>query len=144
MGFCRSATGVLMDAHEDTPRIQVLSVSDTGRRRRWTDDEKVRIVEESHRAGVPLAEVARRHEISRSMLYDWRYRRKLGLLGCPTQFMRLVPQESGPRLDVAPPLSASRPLVMTIDLGERCRLTIPADFDMEAAARLINGLVVAR
>lgn len=28
-----------MDAHEDTPRIQVLSVSDTGRRRRrrWTD-----------------------------------------------------------------------------------------------------------
>ncbi|MFG6574216.1 hypothetical protein ACGYLO_21900 [Sulfitobacter sp. 1A13353] len=36
-----------MDAHEDTPRIQVLSVSDTGRRRRWSDDEKIRIVEES-------------------------------------------------------------------------------------------------
>jgi transposase len=29
-----------------------LSVSDTGRRRRWTDDEKVRIVEESHGDGV--------------------------------------------------------------------------------------------
>ena len=40
-----------MDAHEDTRRIQVLSVSDTGRRRRWTDDEKVRIVEESHGDG---------------------------------------------------------------------------------------------
>ena len=144
MGFSRSATGVLMDAHEDTPRIQVLSVSDTGRRRRWTDGEKVRIVEESHRAGVTLAEVARRHEISRSMLYDWRYRRKLGLLGCPTQFMRLVPQESGPRPDVAPPLSASRPVVMTIDFGERYRVTIPADFDMDAAARLLNGLVVTR
>jgi len=31
---------------------------------------------------------------------------------------------------------------MTIDLGERCRVTIPADFDMEAAARLLDGLVV--
>lgn len=70
-----------MDAHEDTPRIQVLSVSDTGRRRRWTDDEKVRIVEESHCDGVTLAEVARRHDISRSQLYDWRYRHKNGLLG---------------------------------------------------------------
>ena len=133
-----------MDAHEDTPRIQVLSVSDTGRRRRWTDDEKVRIVEESRRDGVTLAEVARRHEISRSMLYDWRYRHKLGLLGCAASFMRLVPMDGGPRPAVAPPLSAPQPLVMIIDLGERCRVTIPADFDMEAAARLLNGLVVSR
>lgn len=63
-----------MDAHEDTPRIQVLSISDTGRRRRFTDDEKLRIVEESYRDGVTAAEVARRHEISRSMIYDWRHR----------------------------------------------------------------------
>ena len=133
-----------MDAHEDTPRIQVLSVSDTGRRRRWTDDEKVRIVEESRRDGVTLAEVARRHEISRSMLYDWRYRHKLGLLGCPTPFMRLVPMDGGVRLDVVPPPSAPQLPAVTIDLGERYRVTIPAGFDMEAAARLLNGLVVSR
>ena len=70
-----------MDAHENTPRIEVLSVTDTGRRRRWKDDEKVRIVEESHRDGETIAEVARRHAISRSQLYDWRYRYKHGLLG---------------------------------------------------------------
>ena len=144
MDFSRWLSGVLMDAHEDTPRIQVLSVSDTGCRRRWTDDEKVRIVEESRRDGVTLAEVARRHEISRSMLYDWRYRHKLGFLGCPAPFMRLVPMDGGPRADVVPPLSAPQPLVMTIDLGERFRVTIPAGFDMEAAARLLNGLVVSR
>ena len=33
---------------------------------------------------------------------------------------------------------------MTIDLGERYRVTIPAGFDMQAAARLLNGLVVGR
>lgn len=70
-----------MDAHENTPRMQVLSVSDTGRRRRWTDDEKIRIVEESLGDGVTLADVARRHDVSRSQLYDWRYRYRHGLLG---------------------------------------------------------------
>ena len=133
-----------MDAHEDTPRIQILSVSDTGRRRRWTDDEKLRIVEESQRDGVTLAEVSRRHEISRSMLYDWRYRHKVGLLGCPAQFLRLVPVEGSPSPEILQPALSSQPLVMTIDLGERCRVTIPADFDMDAAARLLNGLAVTR
>jgi transposase len=82
-----------MDAHENTPRIQVLSVSDTGRRRRWTDNEKVRIVEESHGDGVTLAEVARCHGISRSQLYDWRYRHKIGLLGAGPQFLRVLQLE---------------------------------------------------
>ena len=128
-----------MAAHEDTPRIQNLSVSDTGRRRRWTDDENFRIVEESQRDGVTLAEVSRRHEISRSMLYDWRYRHKIGLLGCPAHFMRLVALEGSPSPEVLQPSPPLLPPVMTVDLGERCRVTIPADFDMEAAARLLNG-----
>jgi len=128
-----------MDAHENTPRIQVLSVSDTGRRRRWTDDEKVRIVEESHGDGVTLAEVARRHEISRSQLYDWRYRHKIGLLGAGSPFLRVFQVEDGSARDDVPAPSAP---VLTIDLGPRYRVTIPSGFDMEAAARLLNGLMV--
>jgi len=31
---------------------------------------------------------------------------------------------------------------MTIDLGERCRVTVPADFDMDAVARLLDRLKV--
>jgi transposase len=133
-----------MDAHEDTPRIQILSVSDTGRRRRWTDDEKVRIVEESRRDGVTLTEVARRHEISRSMLYDWLYRHKLGLLGAPMPFMRLVPLDCGTPTDGTLSSTTPPPPTMTIDLGKRYRVTVPAGFDMEATARLLNGLVVSK
>ena len=128
-----------MDAHEDTRRIQVLSVSDTGHRRRWTDDEKVRIVEESHGDGVTFAEVARRHDISRLQLYDWRYRHKHGLLGAGPQFLRVLQVEDGSGLDDVPAQPAP---VMTIDLGPRCRVTIPSGFDMGAAARLLNGLMV--
>ena len=86
-----------MGAHEDTTRIQVLSVSDTGRRRRWTDAEKRRIVEESHLGGSTIADVARRHEISRSMLYDWRYRHRLGLLGGEVRFSPLIAVDDGRR-----------------------------------------------
>ena len=63
------------------PRIQDLSVSDMDRRRRWTDDKEIRIFEESHLEGVTLAVVVQRHEISRSMFYNWHDRHKLSLLG---------------------------------------------------------------
>ena len=129
-----------MDAHENTPRIQVLSVSDTGRRRRWTDDEKVRIVEESLGDAVTLAEVARRHHVSRSQLYDWRYRYRHGLLGSGPQFLRVLNVEEAP--DGPGDLPRQQPSVMTVDFGPRCRVSIPSGFDMEAAARLLNGLMV--
>ena len=131
---------VLMDAHEDTPRIQILSVSDTGRRRRWAEAEKVRIIEESYQAGASLADVARRHDVSRSQLYDWRYRHKHGLLGCGPQFLRVVPVEDGFGPPDGAPVQQSS--VMTIDLGPGFRVAIPSDFDMEAAARLLNNLKV--
>lgn len=133
-----------MSDHRYRPEVEMLSVTDTGRRRRWTDAQKVRIVEESHREGMTLAEVSRRHEISRSMLYDWRYRHKTGLLGSGEHFMRLFPLEGCASSEVLQPPPPSQPAVMTVDFGERCRVTIPADFDMDAAARLLNGLAVAR
>ena len=135
---------VLMDAHEDTPRIQVLSISDTGRRRRFSDDEKLRIVEESYRDGVTAATVARRHEISRSMLYDWRHRQRLGLLGSSASFMRVVAMEGPSRADAPLAAEVMRSSALTVDLGGWCRVTVPANFDMDAAARLLNGLMVKR
>ena len=134
-----------MDAHENSPRMQVLSVSDTGRRRRWTDDEKIRIVEESLGDGVTLAEVARRHDVSRSQLYDWRYRYRHGFLGgysggSGPQFLRVFNSAETP--SGIGDLPAQQSSVMTVDLGACCRVSIPSGFDMEAAARLLNSLVM--
>ncbi|MGP9792177.1 transposase [Roseinatronobacter sp. NSM] len=102
------------------------------------------IVEESHCDGVTLAAVARRHEISRSQLYDWRYRHKFGMLGCAAHFLRLVSQDDGPASEGLPPVPPSQPPAITIDLGARYRVTIPAGFDMDAAACLLNGLRLLR
>lgn len=42
------------------------------RRRRWSEDEKARIIEESLRRGAQVADIARRHGVSRGLLYTWR------------------------------------------------------------------------
>jgi transposase len=61
-----------MAIHTDTPQVQRLEVIETGRRRRWTPEAKLRIVEESY-AGPRLASAtARRHGISGSLLFAWR------------------------------------------------------------------------
>jgi hypothetical protein len=39
-----------MADHSFMSQVEVLSVTDTGRRRRWTDAEKLQIVEESYAA----------------------------------------------------------------------------------------------
>ena len=67
-----------MDAHSFSPRVEVLSVTDSGRRRRWTTDEKIRIVEESFARPRAVSSTARRHEISRALLTRWRadYRKR--------------------------------------------------------------------
>ncbi|HTO61054.1 MAG TPA: transposase [Bradyrhizobium sp.] len=42
------------------------------RRRRWSEDEKARIIEESLQPGAQVADIARRHGVSRGLLYTWR------------------------------------------------------------------------
>jgi transposase len=50
------------------------------RRRRWSVAEKLRIVAETERPGGGIAEIARRHEISRGLLWNWRSQVRRGVL----------------------------------------------------------------
>src|SRR6476619_4867250 len=42
------------------------------RRRRWSMGEKLRIVAETEQPGSGIAEIARRYEVSRGLLWNWR------------------------------------------------------------------------
>lgn len=42
------------------------------RRRRWSTPEKERILAEADEAGAVVAEVARRHDVTRQHIYQWR------------------------------------------------------------------------
>ena len=61
-----------MDDHTDSAQVHRLEVVQTGRRRRWSEDEKLRIVLESLQEPRQASATARRHSISPSLLFAWR------------------------------------------------------------------------
>ena len=54
----------------DVRRIEL--ITGAGRRRRWSSEDKARIVVESLEPGVSVSEVARRHGLSPQQLFGWR------------------------------------------------------------------------
>ncbi len=61
-----------MDGDRRSAQLERLEVVDTGRRRRWSEDEKLKIVLESLQAPRQVAATARRYGVSRSLLLRWR------------------------------------------------------------------------
>src|SRR5215469_17305693 len=55
-------------------------ITEIERRRRWRLEEKLRIVAESEQPGIGIAEIARRYEISRGLLWNWRSQVRRGVL----------------------------------------------------------------
>src|SRR5580692_8484517 len=61
-----------MDSNKYSTQVERLGVVETGRRRRWTDDEKLKIVLEGMQTPRAISSTARRYGISRSLLLNWR------------------------------------------------------------------------
>jgi transposase len=60
------------------------------RRRRWSVEQKLRIVAETQEAGVRVTGVAARHDVYPSLLFLWRRQVREGLLG-PADSPEFVP-----------------------------------------------------
>ena len=61
-----------MDSDNHGAQIGRLEVVEMGRRRRWSEDEKLKIVLESLAAPRQVSATARRYGIARSQLLQWR------------------------------------------------------------------------
>jgi len=55
---------------DDYQRIELITA--TVRRRRWTTEQKLQIIEESFEPGETVSSVARRHGVAPNLLYRWR------------------------------------------------------------------------
>lgn len=73
------------------------------RRRRWRPEEKLGILAELDQPGATVAGVARRHDVSRGLLWQWRDAQRRGQL-VPATFMpvRVVAELPAPTLQGLP------------------------------------------
>ncbi len=69
------------DAKAEYRRVEVLT--GPGRRRRWSAEEKGRIVAEAMAPGAVVSEVARRWHLSSQQVFGWRREVRAGLLALP-------------------------------------------------------------
>ena len=139
---------------------------DRAGRRRWTGEEKRRIVEETRAPGSSVSLVARRHDINANLLFKWKRQAEAGtpevaLLEGP----EFVPigvvgraGDGGPALlarmpdveDGQPPRAClerrrassleSRAGAIEIDLPDGARVRVDAFVDGRALARVLSAL----
>ncbi|MBX9912156.1 MAG: IS66 family insertion sequence hypothetical protein [Beijerinckiaceae bacterium] len=142
-----------MNSHTDSV-LNRLDVVDTGRRRRWSDGEKERIVLESMVGPRQISATARRHGIARSQLLAWRRAMLVEPRAAPSGFIpMLVTPETDQREDArmmgagAPPaLSVAAPTPGRIEIVLRSgrKMIVEGAADMDAVLKLARGLEAFR
>jgi len=120
------------------------------RRRRWRVEEKLRIVAETEQPGACFVEVARRHEVCRSLLWNWRRQVRRGALRAESQpaFLpvRLTNDFAGvdPLAHSAPKLSRGVPPAIDarieITLTDGTTIRTGADVSLPALRRVMTAL----
>ena len=131
-----------MAGHKDIPRVSRLEVIELGRRRRWSDEEKVRIVEESYAGARLISATARRHGISRTLLKTWRRAYEdgdLGVSGAPS-FAPLMVQEDVPALPSPTKPGTADGGRIEIVLRNGRRVLVGTGVDLSALVVLVEAL----
>jgi len=137
-------------------RVEVLGGPE--RRRRWTFEDKARIVAETFEPGVSVCAVARRHGVAQGLLFTWRRQAREGRLGGSEPAPFFVPVATTPEPPSCVPAlitSASpaadetvptprrarrRTGLIEIELGAGRRLKVDCDVDAEALRRVLDVL----
>jgi transposase len=123
-------------------RVEVLGGVE--RRRRWSRDDKMRIIEETLAPGAVVTEIARRHGIATSLVFTWRRRARLATVASAGP--RLVPvqvaaAESVQSIQAPAAIPAwKRRGVIEIELGDGKRVSVDENVDADALGRVLDVL----
>ena len=122
------------------------------RRRRWSVQDKVRIVADSNEPGSMIRAVAARHGVCESLVFTWRRQAREGLLGPAAESPVFVPVQAltsastaVASLDERPrPALASRsagaPGLIEIELGNGRQVRAGSDVNLAALRRVLAAL----
>jgi len=146
-------------------RIEI--IARTERRRKYPEAEKAAILTEADQEGVTVRQVAERHEMAESLIYNWRSvrRQAVAIAAEPLEFISysavvaaepvndvLVPdrhtRRNRPEAPLTPappeelirPFPGARPGAIDIDLPSGVRLAVDSYVNEKALARILRVL----
>jgi transposase-like protein len=113
------------------------------RRRRWRDEDKLRVLAEAEQPGARTSEVARRHDISRGLLWYWRRQLRQGRL-----MVHNAPEPMFLPVQVSDPIHPGPAAAAAAVADARIEIALPdgtcvrvgADVDAAALRRVLSVL----
>lgn len=142
-----------MNGHTDSV-LSRLDVVETGRRRRWSEGEKERIVLESMAGPRLISATARRHGIARSQLRAWRRALSVEPSAAPPGFVPMMVTPETDRREHArvmgagasPALAVAAPTSGRVEIVLRCGrcLIVEGAVDADTVLTLARGLEALR
>jgi transposase len=119
-----------MDINIDSQQFSRIEVVETGRRRRWSEAEKLRILQESFATPRAVSATARKHGMPKSQLFGWRRAFKLA--------QGLLPAVRGEVGVAAGHVGELEKIEITLPGGTR--LIVGQDIDPAALRRIVKAL----
>jgi transposase len=119
------------EARRSAPKDRIELTMRTERRRRWSSEEKLRIVRETLHPGAVAQVVADRHGIGTGLLYTWR---KQMLTAAMTGFAAV---EVAPAPEAAPRLAA--PVVVAPEPACVTEMAVAVEVELPNGARVRVG-----
>lgn len=130
-----------MDSDKRSGQIERLEVVEMGRRRRWSEDEKLKIVLESLQSPRQVSATARRYGVSRSLLLKWRRSFRVEPKDAAGQQIGFVPAtvvaESAPAIPAS--VSASSGTI-EIEFTAGARMRIAGAVDVATVTAVVAAL----
>ena len=114
-------------------RLEV--ITGVGGRRRWSADEKARILEEATAPGAVVSEVARRNGMSPQHLFTWRRQARREADNHPLAFTPVVVSPDTPQ-----PTPVARREVIIEVVVEGVVIRVPPGVDGATLALVLHGL----
>ena len=120
-------------------RVEVITGKE--RRRRWSDEEKLRLAAETFEPGATVSQVARLHGVAESCLYTWR---KQFVVGSSIELETAERPLLMPVMidDSTPPAPAISPAAAraVVTLADGTRLEVDAAYPASALKALVGAL----
>jgi transposase len=124
------------------------------RRRRWSVEQRLRVVGETHEPGARVSQVAARHGVCESLVFSWRRQAREGILVSADMPVFLPVQMSEAASTISPvgrtqlddqsPAPVTRPRsqagLIEIELGDGRQIRVGNDVNLAALRRVLIAL----